>query len=118
MLNLKEIEDRLWNLTVADIHKVCCDLSLKKTGHKGILIDRIIEFYSEDNWVEKTYKSLNEYEKELIDNLVKQNFYPTYDSVKEIQQKYENTGLSISKYNYFFINEETPYIPFVKNYLK
>lgn len=108
MLDLNEIENRLWNLTVSDIDKMCILLHIGRSGIKQDKIRKIIDVYREKEWTAKTYNSLNAYEKELADNLIKYDFNPTYDSVKKIKDKYQDSKLPSDKYNSFFINEDVP----------
>ncbi len=108
MLDINEIEDRLWNLTVDDIDKKCLELGIGRTGIKQDKINKILKVYKEENWAINNYNNLNVYEKELVTNLIKYNFYPTYESTRKIIDKYKSTGLPTIKYNHFFIKDDVP----------
>lgn len=108
MLDLKEIENILWSGTVSDVDKECTKLKIGKTGIKEDKINKILDFYKKDNWVEDTYNSLNEYELELTIGLVQQKFNPTRKSINIITNKYRNSNLSVDKFYSFFIYETVP----------
>lgn len=108
MLDINEIENRLWYGTVSQVDSICTRLKISKTGNKIDKINKILDFYRKDNIIEDTYNSLNEYELELTNSLVNQKYNPTSKSINEIKNKYKDKYLSIDKFYIFFIYDEVP----------
>ena len=105
---IEEINEILYYMRNEDLSKQAKSLGLKSWGTNNDLTQRILEFYKKDNFVVNTYKELNAYEKEYLDNLVGQSYTPTAESIEKINLKYAKSGLSLEKVNYFYINKEIP----------
>ncbi len=125
---LEELNLILNNMNCNDLRKIASNLKLNRYGRKLELMERIIAFYNKPNFVVNIYNELNDYEKEYINTIVKQNYIPLEKSINEIKQKYKYSGLQLNKVNYFFIGNIIPKFisdvldeivpPFEINYIK
>ena len=105
---LTELRNVLDKLICDDLRKECRKLGLKTNGNSFDLKDRILQFYSDSNFVKNTFKELNPYEKEYLETYVKQNYNPFKESLELIDQKYENSEYQLIKSEYFFIHNSIP----------
>ncbi len=105
---IEEINEILYYMRNDDLRSQAKILGLKSSGTNNDLTERILQFYKKENFVVNTYKELNAYEKEYLDNLVKQSYTPTKESVEAIDLKYKESKLSLEKVNYFYINNRIP----------
>ncbi|MEG1506212.1 MAG: hypothetical protein RR478_01800 [Bacilli bacterium] len=108
MKEYNEIEEILWSGTVSDVSSQCTKLNLRKAGIKQDLIERIVKFYSEPDWVKKNYERMNDFEKEYTDNFVQQKFNPLGGTVKKIEEKYKDSGLKNELFSYYIIFKKIP----------
>ena len=105
---IEELNFILNNMNCDELRKVASNLKLDRNGRKLELMERIIEFYNQPDFVINTYNELNDYEKEYIDTIVKQRYNPLEKSLNEFTQKYKYSGQFLKKVNYFFIGKKIP----------
>lgn len=85
---MKEVEERLWQLTVDELKVHCKKLGIKAGGIKQDTIERILVFYHQENWLEEYFASLEGFDKEYTYLLVQQNFVPISSEVRSLRKKY------------------------------
>lgn len=85
---MKEIEDFLWTLTVPNIQDHCKKLGIKTPANKKDKIEKVIEFYEQEDWFEEYFKSLSGFDKEYTYLIVQQNFAPIASEVRALKEKY------------------------------
>lgn len=106
----EQLEDILWRKTVDDVKKHAKKLGVKTSGIKGDIINNIIDFYCQENWVINNYKAMSVEEKEFMDNIIRQKFNPTSESIREIHDKFDN--LDLTRVDYYYIDRyDGEYIP-------
>ncbi|MEG1892345.1 MAG: hypothetical protein RR189_00435 [Bacilli bacterium] len=108
MKEYNEIEHLLLRETITDMIKEYHNLNFKGRGNKEELMNNIINFYSEKDWVKKNYEKMNAYEKEITDNYIQQKRMPLAETVDKIEEKYKDKGLTKKLYSYYFINKRMP----------
>lgn len=85
---MKEVEDRLWELTVDDLKEHCKKLGIKSGSIKKQTIQNIMMFYNTENWLEDYFKNLQGFDKEYTYLIVQHNFVPIAKDVKALKEKY------------------------------
>lgn len=88
VVKMKEIEECLWQLTVPDLQKHCKKLGIKSGSIKQDTIKNILEFYSQEGWFEEYFETLEGFDKEYTELIVKENFVPISSEVRELRKKY------------------------------
>ena len=97
---MKEVEERLWQLTVDDLKKHSRKLGTKVGANKQITIENILKFYQNENWLEEYFKTLDGFDKEYTYLIVQQNFTPISSEVASLREKYniKRTGWFYEEY--------------------
>lgn len=102
-VRMKEIEICLWQLTVTDLQEHCKKLGIKSGKIKQETIEKIMIFYQQETWLEDYFQTLQGFEKEYTELIVKENFVPVSSEVKALKEKY---NIKTNCFSYYRQNDD------------
>lgn len=85
------IEQILWDKTTDELSQLCKIANIKgRSGYKDHKVKILIEFYSNENWVEEVFEKLSKYEQEMMKCFIQNKYHPEQYEIEAILEKYKS----------------------------
>ena len=88
---MERIEQILWNKTTDQLSRLCKIAQIKgRSGYKDTKVEKLCEFYSNENWAKEVYESLSKLEKEIMKCMIQNKYHPEESDIERIFEKYKS----------------------------
>ncbi len=85
---MERIEQILWSKTTDELTRLCAIAQIKgRSGYKDKKVEKLCEFYGNENWEKEIYESLSKCDKEIMKCIIQNKYHPEKSQIEEILEK-------------------------------
>lgn len=103
---MERIEQILWDKTADELTRLCKIAQIKgRSGYKDTKVEKLCEFYSNENWAKEIYESLSKCDKEIMKCMIQNKYHPDDSQIEAILKKNKSKNHYYSS-SYFDTNSK------------